>query len=287
MRAARKRKGLTQSDIATLLQTSQANISKLENAMLIPSAPEWFEFCDVMKIPPESLRTGTLDARQPTTLRSEVYEGGFRLPKRYIESRGTSLRAAMPLLARAETTLGEQRLNAALEGMGLDPDVTVELTNVLNANFWMDLAQLLNKEGVIEFGDLSSLDPHYIQPLCHGSLHNIYAGAESPDELLRQWHQNFALYTSDYLFSIEEQSADHHQLTISVKALEHMKPFLFGGEAPLGNFMCRYFMQKLGAFPAYNGAQKAKVETLACMHKGDDRCLYRVTLPAVSAAPAA
>ena len=44
MRAARKRNGLTQSEIAKRLQTSQANISKLENAMLIPSAPEWFEF---------------------------------------------------------------------------------------------------------------------------------------------------------------------------------------------------------------------------------------------------
>jgi len=282
MRAARKRRGLTQSEIAKLLQTSQANISKLENAMLIPSAPECFEFCDVMKIPAESLRTGTLDARLQATVRSEPHEGGFRLPKRYIDSRGTSVRAVMPLLTRAEKTLGDQRLNAALESMGLDPDVTVELSNVLNANFCMDLARLLIKEGAIENGDLTSLDPHYIQPICHGSLHQDYAGLQVPEELMKKWYSNIPFYCSNFEYRMEEQTADN--MTLSVKACDHMKAFPYTGDPVLGDFMCRYFKQKLGTFPTYNGAPKAKVESLACMHKGDDRCIYKVTLPAAPAA---
>ena len=66
MREARREKGLTQADIARLLDTTQANISKIEQGVLIPSALDWFLFCEVTGISPESIRKTPADPTSDT-----------------------------------------------------------------------------------------------------------------------------------------------------------------------------------------------------------------------------
>lgn len=60
IRTARKTAGLTQQELAKKMDISQSALSKLENASLLPSAYQWFRFCEVTRIAPESFITGKI-----------------------------------------------------------------------------------------------------------------------------------------------------------------------------------------------------------------------------------
>lgn len=46
----RKKKGMTQKAVADELGISQSNFSKMENAILEPSAIQWMVFCQLMGV---------------------------------------------------------------------------------------------------------------------------------------------------------------------------------------------------------------------------------------------
>ncbi len=46
----RKKRGVTQVELAARLGISQATLSKMENGLAEPTAVQWFEFCRLMKI---------------------------------------------------------------------------------------------------------------------------------------------------------------------------------------------------------------------------------------------
>lgn len=50
LRLLRKKKRLTQKEVARELQISQGKVSKMENAILEPSATQWMEFCQLMGV---------------------------------------------------------------------------------------------------------------------------------------------------------------------------------------------------------------------------------------------
>ena len=50
----RKLKGWTQLESAKIMGISQSAFSKMENAILIPSVHQWFEFCTQAGIPVDS-----------------------------------------------------------------------------------------------------------------------------------------------------------------------------------------------------------------------------------------
>src|SRR4051812_23679776 len=109
MRAARKRIGLTQMGVAQALGISQSALSKMESARLIPSAPQWFAFCEITTISADSLTLGYLERNKPALLTNAEVEGGFKLPKRFAEFRGSKVRAVMPFLIVFKETLGEEK----------------------------------------------------------------------------------------------------------------------------------------------------------------------------------
>jgi transcriptional regulator with XRE-family HTH domain len=51
LRVHRKSNGLTQKEVADVLGISQSNFSKMENALLQPSAIQWMSFCQLVEIP--------------------------------------------------------------------------------------------------------------------------------------------------------------------------------------------------------------------------------------------
>lgn len=51
----RKKKGLTQKQVADELGISQSNFSKMENALLEPSAIQWMTFCQLMGVSTEMI----------------------------------------------------------------------------------------------------------------------------------------------------------------------------------------------------------------------------------------
>ena len=51
----RKKKGLTQKEVADELGISQSNFSKMENGLLEPSAIQWMMFCQMMGISTETI----------------------------------------------------------------------------------------------------------------------------------------------------------------------------------------------------------------------------------------
>jgi transcriptional regulator with XRE-family HTH domain len=51
----RKHRELSQKDVAKALGITQSTLSKMEHGKLIPSAVQWYDFCQLTKIPMDSL----------------------------------------------------------------------------------------------------------------------------------------------------------------------------------------------------------------------------------------
>lgn len=276
IRAARKRKGLTQSEVASILGSSQANVSKLENAMLIPSAVEWFEFCSATGISPEAIRTGYIDRSSETELRSGRTEGGFQLPSHYAHERGSKVRAMVPLLGYYREKRGEKALEDFFERIKIDSDLFVDLDNQVNLNFCLDLARDLISTGNLKKQDFAALTQSVRRPETHGRMQAVYADKVSQWNLLSLLIKNSRHYEINFKYELEEDGHGHTFLL--VKPAEHLKEIKYRSDDTLGDFLCQYKKHYFESFTGYGGLKLASIEERECHYHGADRCLYEIKL---------
>ncbi len=281
IRAARKQLSLNQQTVATRLGISQSALSKLEHATLIPSAPQWFEFCRMTSIAPESLLTGYIERNRLATLDEANREGTFKLPKRYSLHRGSKVRAILPFLTFLRSVYEEDKVRDFLKStMKVDPDFFVDLDNQLNLRFILDLAKHLIEQKHLRVSNLSKLTRPVNQPEMHGSLQRHYSGTMEPVQLLSTLFSSSRHYECNFRYRIEDQK--RQWFDFSVEPEKHLADFGYKNDSTLGDFLCKFKRSYFERFLQFGDAAEKQpvVEALECHHHGASRCVYRVTLPA-------
>lgn len=274
IRAARKQLGFTQIDLSKRLDISQGALSKLESAILIPSAPMWFTFCELTDLPVESFKTGFIDRIEGCTPRSGRYENGFKLPKRYANDRGTKVRMLLPWLNYFSSTMGERKLVSYLENQKLDPDFFVNLDSQINFNFTMDIARELTQCGHLKKSDFPTLVEPVKRPEFHGALHSYYDKMRTVSNLIRSFTSHMKKYSCNVNCEIEAETPKY--IDFSVRPAEHLKQFNYMDDPVLKNFLCLYQANFAATFSTYGDRSIAPIKELECHYKGAPKCTYRM-----------
>ncbi len=275
MRTARKRMGLTQIAISKNLGISQGALSKLESAQLVPSAPQWFEFCEMTGIAPDCLSRGYIERNRPAILESDDASlGWFKMPKKYVEFRGSKARATLIFIDYFKATLGEEKFLQYLEMVKIDPDVFVDLDNQMNLAFILDLTRTLIQQGHLKPKDMPALVKTVTRPQSHGSLHRHYDAVETSIELLTTLIRNSRQYECNFEYEIEDQKVD--RMVISVKPERHLKHTHYKNDPMLGNFLCQYKQSYFERFAYYNGGKGVTLHENECHYKGAEKCIYSI-----------
>lgn len=267
LQATRKHLGLNQTAIAPQLGLDQSALSRVESGKQMLTATQWFTFCKIAGISPDSLTYGLIELDRP--------ESALRLPTRYAFEKRTKVRSLLPMLQFARASLGERGLSAFLDEQGIDPDFFLNLTAEINFNFVIDLSEALVKKTGMSSKDAENVTRTAGESAAHGSLHHFYDYIYGNQiDLVSKFVDNVSRYGSNFKYEIIE--ADKSQIDIAVIPFPHMKDFDYRDNAVLGDFFAHYdrgFFQNLST---YGGQKPAKVTLLENHYKGAQRCLYRM-----------
>jgi DNA-binding XRE family transcriptional regulator/predicted hydrocarbon binding protein len=285
MRAVRKHAGLTQTDIARKLETSQSAISKIEAGSLAPPLLIWMSFCKLMGIDAvETLETGFVDFMRPANAENvsvslEENQGkieNFRIPARYLNDRGTSVRWLLPLLKFYSSRHGTDKLRKFLKStMRIDPDFLVILDHSVNIQFVLDLSKHLVDSGDLTREDIATIAQFASNPDYQGFLHPILSRAVNAREKLTQLISNIERYETNFLYCIE--SNENNELRVSIKPREHLKRFDYLN-APLAKMCCDYRKGFLQAVSRQPNESAFKINEHQCLYDGADRCIYEIEI---------
>lgn len=278
IRAARKQLSLTQTEVAAHLGVSQSALSKLENGILVPSAPQWFDFCRMTGISTESLLTGVIERNRPAALENGSREGTFKLPKKYATDRGSKVRAMLPFLTFLKTALGERKAREFIKSMKLDPDFFVDLDHQISLGFCLDVSRYLIRERLLKPKSLSALTKTVSLPETHGSLQLKYNQAHGTSNLLQVLLLSSRQYECNFKYQIEHIGPA--SLDVSITPEKHLERLSYRNDPELGNFLCQYKRSYFEHFMQYRNGARVKpdaVQELECHYTGNaSRCVYQI-----------
>lgn len=274
LRSARKRHGYSQNEFARALKTTQGTLSKIENAQLTVDAHTWFDACDILKIPPHSLRAGLIDIAEPGSVQSVERLGKYRIPKKYGAHAGSTVRSALPFLQFFEKCEGGAGLREYLESKKLDPDYFVQLNNPINLRFIVDLVGDMDARGTLKARGLKSLASHFTTAPIHRST-DVDLSKTDPLDALASILANLPKYESNHVYSLEE--VDRTTAVYSVSPRDHLKEL--GIPASAMQILCRYRESAIGQLASKgSGSLELRVWESECSYKGAPKCVHRAEI---------
>ncbi len=269
MRAARKRKGLTQQVVAARLGISQGALSKIEHGLLIPSAPQWFDFCELTDIPPESLRLGYIDRLLPLAgpVSTSLDVSGFKLPRRFLEQAALRVRALQPLIRYFRQARGEDGFESFCRDRKIDPDYFTVYDHAIHVDLAFELARALREAGALAVDDLSPVSAQFSDPDAHGALAARLRAASAGAGALRALVENVALYRADFEIAFRATGAGRAELTLSPRV--DLAARAASADPGLAHFDCRYWQELLARAASIAGGVVAQVQETGCCYRGE------------------
>lgn len=269
LQGTRKHLGLNQTAVAPQLGLDQSALSRVESGKQMLTASQWFTFCNLAGISADALVFGTIEPNRP--------ESAIRLPSRYAFEKRTKVRALLPMLDFARSTLGERGFASFLEDRKVDPEFFINLNAEINFNFSVDLAEALIRKTGMGSKDAELITRTAANPSSHGTLHHYFdCIAANPVSLVAAFVDHSAKYTSNFNYQVLDSGKSH--IDVAVIPQPHMKEFDYRDNAILGDFFCHYdkgFFQNLSSYGGGKGLKATIAENLY-KDRGATRSVYRM-----------
>jgi transcriptional regulator with XRE-family HTH domain len=275
LRAGRKLKNLSQVDMAKELGVSQGQISKIEKAQMVPSAPAWFRICEILELPVHSGAVGYIDTQKVAVVLEKISAQPFKIPEKYSYLTGSMSRTAQPMLQYFTSCFGADKTNAFLKQLKIDPDFFTVLDQSLNINFNLDLARMLINKGKITPDNVSALRRHIGKSMIHGALAGKFEQSKDAVSLLRTLSANMVKYDANwkYEFNFEKKNL------INIEAIprEHLSDFSYEDDN-LGAFVQQYQKTMFEQFLNDHHYVPEKVISFKSKNKMSKACIYQIHL---------
>lgn len=275
MRTARKRKGLTQIEVSKHLDISQSALSKIESGLLVPSAPQWFDFCEMTGISPDSISSGGIERVSSASLLTDT-DSPFKIPKIYRENRGSKMRAMLPFIQYFRSLVGDEKVYQYFRSIKMDEDAFVDLDSQISLRFCLDFGRMLISQGLLKASDFGRLTQSVSQSQTHGSLHRFYDNEPDSFNLLQILLLHSRQYECNFRYEIEDKKSN--LLTMSVRPEKHLKDLPYRTDPVLGDFLCQYKRHYFERFTQYGGSPGANLREVECHFKGAESCIYELKL---------
>jgi transcriptional regulator with XRE-family HTH domain len=263
MRTARKRANLSQATVAAKLAITQGALSKMEHGQITPSAPQWFEFCRLAGISPDSLLLGYLESNRPIQLEEGLLETGYRMEDRFLKQRGLKVRALLPWANALKEKLGPDAFFQACKARGIDGDIFLDHDFQVNILVHLELIQMAKENG-LEIGHLPALFPT-------SADRALATTGNSIQDFINFERTN----TLDFAFKVGTSSPSSSEITI--EPAEHLKKLRNWKPEKVGNGICQQFKQTLREAFLQNGEEVVAIHDEECLFEGNGKCCsYRI-----------
>ncbi len=273
IRSARKRMGLTQQEVAKVMNVSQSALSKVEHGILIPDLFQWYDFCQTTGIHELSCKFGFIDNGQNIVLKHNPREGSYQIPERYAHHRGEAVRNILPFLDFMKKKMGATAYRDYLKKVHMDEDYFVDYTNQVNMNFLMDMTgELINHAG-LNAQTIKELTSAVRQPQFHGVLSQGYEKVKTSEKVVNLVVKNMEKYQLDTHYKILDQKTD--SVDIAVAPNSHMRIFDYKN-SQWGSFLCDYQKSWLSEVAHFENLQGMELKELECHYQGAPQCIYRM-----------
>lgn len=277
MRSARKFKGITQQELAVALECSQSALSKMENGVLIPSAPQWFSFCAITDIPVESFVRGYIDRQQNAEILNGKISNGHNIPSRYLNDRGIKIKMIKPFLSFLAENYGEDSLGSFLKKKKLSQDYFVDLDNQISLNFIYDFYKYMKETETLSADNLKRIAQNFNKSDVHGLLYETLVKTRTPIETLNSFVNNYRHYQADFLISVKDKTVD--SITINVKPKLHLRRFKITNDEEFGSFLNNFLLYSFEEIAILNRAsEKVKGEIITELFNGSDSAVLKFTM---------
>jgi transcriptional regulator with XRE-family HTH domain len=274
IRYGRKRAGLSQVDFAKAIGITQGTISKIESGQLSVDARTWFDICDLVKIPYESLRTGTIDLAGSDIVRDVSRVGKFRVPERYGKYAGSTVRTTLPFLRFFAKHAGRTVTEDYIRHRKLEPDYFVQLNNPLNVRFIGDLIEMMGERRILTAHNLPELASYFAASPIHRPFKKEYEN-RAPMHLLAALIDNLPNYERNYHYQLE--SLDQRNAVFSTKPEAHVHELKIGTET--AQTMCKYRQTALAEFVAQHaGVPVVDAHERECYYRGAKQCVHQIAI---------
>ncbi len=243
MKAARRYKKENQESVSKAIGCSQSALSKLEHGTLVPSAPQWFDFCRYLEIPVTSLETGVIDRQ--TKLNKSDLPSNIKWNKRYRVSRGIKSRELFPFVSFLRQNKGDAGVDNMFSSLDLDLDLAVDFDHQISQLIILDIMNYFIKNNICPVQEVKKIGERFASPVMHGNIFKEYTSKKSLKDILQSFidHQN--LYQSDIHYQLEQVSENECQLKLS----------------PEKSLIDQYGEQSSDVAEFYRYYQKSKLET--------------------------
>ena len=244
MKAARRYKKENQESVSKAIGCSQSALSKLEHGTLVPSAPQWFDFCRYLEIPVVSLESSVIDRHLP--LSSLDVPSIVKWPKRYRMFRGLKSRELYPFVSYLRQSQGDEAVEKMFDSLGVDIDLAVDFDHQINHLLVFDVIYYFIKNNICNLQNIKILGSRYASPIFHGELMKEYQKTKSLSALMEAFIREQKFYQMDFKFELV--SSSERACVLSLKAEKHFDYFLKEVSADVMDFYRYYMKSKMEHF---------------------------------------
>ena len=204
IRAARLYYGITQNELAEILNVNQSTISKIEQGYLEPGISGWHQFLEKTRIKNiECFKTGYIDIPaidlEVHSSNNTIKIGALKLHKNYAIDKSITVRKVVPLIEYLNAQKGEKIFHEFVISKGMKPEYFYILNNPLNSVFESDLCTLVmrttNLRNCNSLKGVSNVN-------FHGSIGSRYKQASKPAHLLEQFVKKQKQYLLNYDYGL-------------------------------------------------------------------------------------
>jgi transcriptional regulator with XRE-family HTH domain len=275
VRSGRKQLGLSQKEMSFRLGITQGFFSKLESAMMIPTALFWVQFCELCEIPADSIQSGVIDRLSFHSSKDQNYFSNFSIPEKYRSHHGLRVRYFLPLLEHATKTLGYSAAMKTIVQTGVDPDYLIDLDHELGLPWLLDWVEVLESKKIKASSFYKSGALIAATAPAQGRLYANLSHANTVEIGLRRVIEHQPRYESLFHSSFKAEKANEFLVTKKPNAAD--LKFMRG--ASRAEKLCEYDRGVLQAWTGKLSFEHSKVSAVkktACIHHGDSHCSYRI-----------
>jgi transcriptional regulator with XRE-family HTH domain len=237
MKAARKFKKLNQADVAEAIGCSQSALSKMEHNLLVPSAPQWFLFSRFTSIPPETLEKGVIDRLSKVKFNNDQVSLGFKIPKKYRQSRSEKVREVYPFLQYLEKKMSPPLHKEFILTTGLESEFFLDFDNLISFQFFIDLINYFIKIGKSSPSEIKGIVNFGQNDIYWNHIGKNWNNLHSIETLLEEYAKEQPLFQSDFLLKVESLSG---KTTVSYYPEYHLKQVASHVSPAVVNFLNHY-----------------------------------------------
>lgn len=237
MKAARKFKKLNQADVAEAIGCSQSALSKMEHNLLVPSAPQWFLFSRFTSIPPEALEKGVIDRLSKVKFNNDQVSLGFKIPKKYRQSRSEKVREVYPFLLYLEKKMTPPLHKEFILSTGIEYEFFLDFDNLISFQFFVDLIHFFIRHGKHSASDIKGIVNFGQNDIYWNHIGRNWNDLQSIESLLHEYAKEQPLFQSDFVIKVETSTSG---TTVSYYPEYHLKQLANSVSREVVHFLNHY-----------------------------------------------